>query len=955
MNFRPNNFFLAVCLLAVPGGSLRAADWPMWRGDAGRSNVSAESLPENLDQAWVLQLPPLKPAYRDSRLQFDAGYEPIAVGDLLIVGSSRNDSVTAYSVETGQRRWRYFAEGPVRFAPCAWQDRVLFGSDDGYVYCLKQDTGKLIWRFQAAPNHRKLLGNQRMISVWPVRGGPVVADDRVYFAAGVFSFEGIFIYALDAETGEVDWLNDRTGSIYGVHPHGAEAMGGLAPQGYLLVNGDELIVPCGSAYPARFNRETGELLEFQLPKQGRYPGGWFAALDKETARDLRRGKVAFDEAINQKLHEDKVYHGAGQPGVRSTIQFADRELKLEDGWPGVEEDVHSMLAANGRLFVVTKNGAIHCFAASNQNVIPDRQVRRIVALRNQPYAHLKEISPTFGHALIAEMKDAAVFGWLARHTEMSIIGIAADADRLVPLRNELDAVDWYGTRVALLGGATAGDLPPYFADFVVYQPKQHTMEVQIKAISKLYRNLRPFGGTLCVDLSDAEHEQLAQSIGIVSLPGAKITRLGGTTVVRRTGALPDSANYVGQWQMNRDEIVKAPLGVLWFDDALGHFKRSPQPEFRDGIMISRPKNWSYPKKTEAPHNVDYPLLAPVLSDVYTGRILVESEATTLRDSLPSTDPEKREPSQYRPPRQKDAWKPEPPTAGERVNPLTGEQETRAFPKSYGCDGGLDYGLIYTMRSGTPAIYDKSLESGTINISGPRSGCTNSIIPACGVLNLPYFYEGCTCSYPLPVGFAMVSMPETYEQWATWGESTPTNIQRLGINFGAPGDRVTRDGTLWLDYPNVGGPSPSIQVSTTPADLNYYYQHSSRIRGGRGWPWVSASGVEGLSSLEISNIRPGRYTVRLYFAEPDKSDHPRHPQKIEIQGETVTEEFDVAAKANGKMRSLVIEKKDVEIETSLQISLDAQDDGTLISGVEIVADDLQLGPIVSLNDRRSRSR
>ena len=55
-----------------------------------------------------------------------------------------------------------------------------------------------------------------------------------------------------------------------------------------------------------------------------------------------------------------------------------------------------------------------------------------------------------------------------------------------------------------------------------------------------------------------------------------------------------------------------------------------------------------------------------------------------------------------------------------------------------------------MRSGTAAFYDKRLESGTIHISGPRSGCTNSIVPANGVLNVPYFYEGCTCSYPLPM-------------------------------------------------------------------------------------------------------------------------------------------------------------------------------------------------------------
>src|SRR5690606_28353533 len=153
--------------------------------------------------------------------------------------------------------------------------------------------------------------------------------------------------------------------------------------------------------------------------------------------------------------------------------------------------------------------------------------------------------------------------------------------------------------------------------------------------------------------------------------------------------------------------------------------------------------------------VDYRLLETVLSDAYTGRILTKSEAPELRQSYGPVDLETIQPSQYRPPTQKNDWKPDAPQAGERINPLTGANEPRTFPKSYGCDGGLDYGLLYSMRSGTPSFYDKQNDSGTINISGPRSGCTNSIIPANGILNLPYFYEGCTCAYPLPVALALV--------------------------------------------------------------------------------------------------------------------------------------------------------------------------------------------------------
>jgi len=38
------------------------------------------------------------------------------------------------------------------------------------------------------------------------------------------------------------------------------------------------------------------------------------------------------------------------------------------------------------------------------------------------------------------------------------------------------------------------------------------------------------------------------------------------------------------------------------------------------------------------------------------------------------------------------------------------------------------------------------------------------------------------------------------------------VRSVGINFGAPGDRRADDGTLWLEYPIVGGSSPNVPVT-----------------------------------------------------------------------------------------------------------------------------------------------
>ena len=59
------------------------------------------------------------------------------------------DSVTALDSETGEERWTFFADGPVRFAPLAWEGKVYFVSDDGCLYCLSADEGRLLWKFCA--------------------------------------------------------------------------------------------------------------------------------------------------------------------------------------------------------------------------------------------------------------------------------------------------------------------------------------------------------------------------------------------------------------------------------------------------------------------------------------------------------------------------------------------------------------------------------------------------------------------------------------------------------------------------------------------------------------------------------------------------------------------------------------------------------------------------------------
>ena len=134
-------------------------------------------------------------------MEYDRAFQPIIVGDLVLFGSSADDQVYALDAKSGRVAWRFFTGGPVRFAPAAWKDRVFVVSDDGHLYALALSDGKVLWKHRACPGPQRVLGNERMISHWPARGGPVVVDDKVYYSGGIWPSDGVFLHALDAATG----------------------------------------------------------------------------------------------------------------------------------------------------------------------------------------------------------------------------------------------------------------------------------------------------------------------------------------------------------------------------------------------------------------------------------------------------------------------------------------------------------------------------------------------------------------------------------------------------------------------------------------------------------------------------------------------------------------------------------------------------------------------------------
>ena len=371
----PAAWFRFLVFLGIAGGGVSAvglepaADWPLWRYDAGHTAASPHGLPEKLQPVWTREYSPRVPVWDDPLnrdiMGYDTIFEPVVRGGRMFVGFNDCDRLAALDCATGAELWSFHVDGPVRLPAACFQDKVYFTSDDGYLYCLGTAEGDLKWKFRCGPSARKVLGNGRLISAWPARGGPVIRDGVVYFAGSIWPFEGTFIYALQAETGKVQWVNDSTGAQYILQPHSALSFAGVAPQGSLAATKDYLLVPGGRSVPGAFERGTGRFNYFRLNDAAKGVGGSLVVADdsqffvRTRGRGTRAHRLEDGKAgsldVNEPVLAGEMVYAANTPGTGAAgaVQAygPDRQVR----WQVAADGSGDLIKAGGRLYAAGKS------------------------------------------------------------------------------------------------------------------------------------------------------------------------------------------------------------------------------------------------------------------------------------------------------------------------------------------------------------------------------------------------------------------------------------------------------------------------------------------------------------------------------------------------------------------------------------------------------------------------
>ncbi|MEW6356588.1 MAG: PQQ-binding-like beta-propeller repeat protein [Planctomycetota bacterium] len=271
-------------------------------------------------------------------------------------------------------------------------------------------------------------------------------------------------------------------------------------------------------------------------------------------------------------------------GENKVIAIAPEDGK--DLWSAaVNGKAEGLAVASGKLFVSTDSGAIHCFGAggakavgkvtepTESNPYPGDELGAIC--RAAAAEIVRRTGVKRGYALVLGNGTGRLAYELARRTDLRICAVEPDSEKADAACKALDAAGLFGSRVTV--DVYPYDKIPYadyFANVIVSEEALVSGKLEFGA-AEAFRMLKPLGGAICIGQPEGTggkltQQSLKQWLAAAALEGGGISADKGTWLTFTRGPLPGAGKWTHQYAepgntaCSDDQIVKAPLGLLWF-------------------------------------------------------------------------------------------------------------------------------------------------------------------------------------------------------------------------------------------------------------------------------------------------------------------------------------------------------------------------------------------------------
>lgn len=487
----------------------------------------------------------------------------------------------------------------------------VFPAERVYLYALRAADGSLVWRNDTISD-----GSAGQMGFSPQ--GYLLSSGTTLFVPSGRSLPAAF----DKATGK--FLYQRSYSRYS--PNGA--LGGT----YALLVDDRLY--SGSGAIAEYEQNTGNIgfaifpgkrlivtpdVSYMLDRVGlsAIERKTFPALSKklrdlqwrrqslstEKPPDLQDQLRALDaeiEATNQAIAACNQWKTA-EPDLATMILTANvilaggkEKVLAVDPHTGqtiwrapVRGCANGLAFSDGRVFVSTDAGTIHCFGpgppppptpSHSPEGYPMDETQTICEAAARYI--LSSTGIDRGFCLVLGCGTGRLAYELAKHSDLMVYGIDRDPAKVARAREVLDAEGLYGTRVCVDCGDPA-DLPyaDYFANLIVSEEALLSGKLP-PSPEEAFRVLKPVGGTICLGqpanpsgpIGPLDGAALKAWLNALNAEKVQISTENGLWGTAVRGPIPGAGSWTHQYGdpgntcSSTDSVVKAPLGVLWYGE-----------------------------------------------------------------------------------------------------------------------------------------------------------------------------------------------------------------------------------------------------------------------------------------------------------------------------------------------------------------------------------------------------